>query len=231
MEKLYNNMLDDKRIRIVIGHYGSGKTEFSINYAVKLAQSGRKVALADLDIVNLYFRSREKKEILESEGIKVISSSIEASAVDIPAISPEVYGPFQDESYDYIVDVGGDHVGARALGRYYEYFREDQYDMFYILNANRPETETVDKAIEYFKRIEDNARAKITGIVNNTHMLKSTTIDDVLKGQKLALEVSNKLNIPIKYISTLENVAKDLPKDLEGKIFPIKLYMRENWML
>ncbi len=224
-------MIEDKRVRIIIGHYGSGKTEFSINYAVKLARNGRKVALADLDVVNLYFRSREKKELLKKEGIKVISSSIEASAVDIPAVSPEVYGPFQDESYDYIVDVGGDHVGARALGRYYKYLQEDKYDMFYVLNANRPETETVDKAIEYFKKIEDNARAKITGIVNNTHMLKSTTVEDVLKGQKLAQEVSNKLSIPIKYISTLENVAKELPKNMEGEIFPIKLYMRENWML
>ncbi len=224
-------MLKDKRVRIIIGHYGSGKTEFSINYAVKLARDGKKVALADLDIVNLYFRSREKKETLEKEGIKVISSSIEASAVDIPAVSPEVYGPFQDESYEYVVDVGGDHVGARALGRYHKYFKEGKYDMFYVLNANRPETETVDKAIEYFKKIEDNARANITGIVNNTHMLKSTTVDDVLKGQKLALEVSNKLSIPIKYISTLENIAKDLPRDMEGEIFPIKLYMRENWML
>src|SRR5699024_11134004 len=224
-------MIEDKRVRIIIGHYGSGKTEFSINYAVKLARNGRKVALADLDIVNLYFRSREKKELLKKEGIKVISSSIEASAVDIPAVSPEVYGPFQDESYDYIIDVGGDHVGARALGRYYKYLEEDKYDMFYALNANRPETETADKAIEYFKKIEDNARAKITGIVNNTHMLKSTTVEDVLKGQKLAQEVSNKLDIPIKYISTLENVAKELPKNMEGEIFPIKLYMRENWML
>jgi len=226
-----DSMIEDKRVRIIIGHYGSGKTEFSINYAVKLARNGRKVALADLDIVNLYFRSREKKELLKKEGIKVISSSIEASAVDIPAVSPEVYGPFQDESYDYIIDVGGDHVGARALGRYYKYLEEDKYDMFYVLNANRPETETADKAIEYFKKIEDNARAKITGIVNNTHMLKSTTVEDVLKGQKLAQEVSNKLDIPIKYISTLENVAKELPKNMEGEIFPIKLYMRENWML
>ena len=96
--------------------------------------------------------------------------------------------------------------------------------MFYVLNANRPETQTVDKAIEYLKRIEDNGRVKATGIVNNTHMLKSTSVDDVLRGQKLALEVSNKLAIPIKYIVALENVVKDLPEDMEGEIFPIKLY-------
>jgi cellulose biosynthesis protein BcsQ len=225
------NMLNDNRVRIITGHYGSGKTEFSVNYAVKLAKAGKKVALADLDIVNLYFRSREKKDILNDLGIRMISSSIEASAVDIPAVSAELYTPFQDESYQYVVDVGGNHVGARALGRFNQYLKEGKYDMFYVLNANRPETQTVDKAIEYLKRIEDNGRVKATGIVNNTHMLKSTSVDDVLRGQKLALEVSNKLAIPIKYIVALENVVKDLPEDMEGEIFPIKLYMREDWMV
>src|SRR5699024_12721288 len=128
-----------------------------------------------LDILNLYFRVKEKKELLKKEGINVISSSIEAAAVDIPAVSPEVYGPFQDESYDYIIDVGGDHVGARALGRYYKYLEEDKYDMFYVLNANRPETETADKAIEYFKKIEDKERTKKTSIVNKNKNLRRNT--------------------------------------------------------
>ena len=224
-------MLDDKRLRFVIGHYGSGKTEFSINYAVKLAKMGKKVALADLDVVNLYFRSREKAEVLEKLGIKVISSSIKASAVDIPAISAEIVAPMQDTSYEAVIDVGGDPAGARVLGRYEEYFIDGGYDMFFVLNANRPETQTVEKAIEYLRKIEDTARAKVTGIINNTHMLKSTTIEDVLKGQELAQRVSEKVDIPIKYISAIESVAKELPKDLQGEIFPMTLYMREEWMI
>jgi hypothetical protein len=224
-------MLDDKRIRIITGHYGSGKTEFSLNYAVKLAEAGKKVALVDLDVVNLYFRSREKQDYLESLGIRVISSSIHAPAVDVPAISAEVYSPLEDESYEGVFDIGGDSVGARTLGRYKEFLKEEDCDMFYVLNANRPETQTVDKAIEYLKNIEYTARIKVTGIINNTHMLKSTTIEDVLRGQELALEVSQRLDIPIKYISCLEDVAKELPKDLEGEIFPMKLFMREDWML
>lgn len=224
-------MLDDKRIRIITGHYGSGKTEFSLNYAVKLAEAGKKVALVDLDVVNLYFRSREKQDYLESLGIRVISSSIHAPAVDVPAISAEVYSPLEDESYEGVFDIGGDSVGARTLGRYKEFLEDGDCDMFYVLNANRPETQTVDKAIEYLKNIEYTARIKVTGIINNTHMLKSTTIEDVLRGQELALEVSQRLDIPIKYISCLEDVAKELPKDLEGEIFPMKLFMREDWML
>ncbi|MBE6082885.1 MAG: ATP-binding protein [Tissierellaceae bacterium] len=224
-------MLDDKRIRIVTGHYGSGKTEFSVNYAVELAKIKRKVALVDLDVINLYFRSREKSSLLENMGIKVISSSINAPAVDIPAISGEVYAPLEDESYDVVLDLGGDPAGARVLGRYEEFFVDGKYDMFYILNANRQETSTADKAIEYLKRIENMARIKVTALVNNTHMLKSTTVDDLLRGQKVALEVSEKLDIPIKYISVIKNVAALLPKDMKGEIFPMDLYMREEWMV
>lgn len=223
--------INDKRVRIIVGHYGSGKTEFSVNYAVKLAEMNKKVALADLDVINLYFRSREKAEELEKLGIKVIGGSIKAPAVDVPAISAEVYGPIQDKSYEAVLDVGGDPAGARTLGRYYEYLAEDQYDMFLVLNANRPETQTVQKSLEYMKMIEATSRLKVTGIVNNTHMLKSTTVEDVLHGQKLAEKVAEKADIPIKYVVALENVASQLPPNLNGEIFPIKLYMREEWMV
>ncbi|MBU5425761.1 ATP-binding protein [Tissierella pigra] len=222
---------NDKRIRVIIGHYGSGKSEFSVNYAVKLAQMGKKVALADLDIVNMYFRSREKALEMEGVGIKVIGSQINAPAIEVPSISAEVYTPLQDESYNLILDVGGDQVGARALGRYVEYFEEGKYDMFFVLNANRPETQTVDKVLEYMTKIQDVSRAKITGIINNTHLLKSTTYEDVLRGQQLALEVQERTGIKLKYISVLEEVIPSLPNNLEGEIFPIKLFMRDEWML
>ena len=225
------NILNDNRIRIVIGHYGSGKSEFSVNYAMKLAELGRKVAIADIDVVNMYFRSREKREQLEEMGIKVIGSGIDTPAIEVPSISAEVYTPLQDESYDAILDVGGDPVGARALGRYVDYFQEGKYDCFFVINANRAETQTVEKVIEYIVKIQDVARIKVTGLINNTHLLKETSVDDILRGQKLALEVEKETGIELKYVSVLESVAPDLPKDLKGEIFPIKLTMRDEWML
>lgn len=224
------NMNKDKRIRIIIGHYGSGKTEFSLNYALKLNELGKKVAIADLDVVNLYFRSREKASLLEEKGIKIIGASIKGNALDLPAISGEVLTPLQDKSYDTILDVGGDPAGARALGRYHEYFVAGQYDMFFVLNTNRPETGTVQKALEFIRQIEDTSRAKVTGIINNTHFLKSTTIEDVLKGYELSLELSELTSIPLKYNVVLEELAPLLPNNLIGELFPIKLYMREEWM-
>lgn len=225
------NILNDKRIRIVIGHYGSGKSEFSVNYAMKLAELGRKAAIADIDVVNMYFRSREKRKQLEEMGIKVIGSGIDTPAIEVPSISAEVYTPLQDESYDVVLDVGGDPVGARALGRYVDYFEEGNYDCFFVLNANRAETQTVEKVIEYIVKIQDVARIKVTGLINNTHLLKETSVDDILRGQKLALEVEKETGIELKYVSVLESVAPDLPKDLKGEIFPIKLTMRDEWML
>lgn len=224
-------MLNDNRIRIIVGHYGSGKTEFAVNYAVKLSELGKKVVLADLDVVNPYFRSREKTDDLEKLGIKVIGSSIKGSAVDVPSVSAEVYGPLQDESVEAILDVGGDPAGARALGRYHSFFEKGKYDMLFVINANRPETQTLENVEKYIRDIERASRAKITGLINNTHLLKSTTLEDVISGQKLVEEVSDALNIPVKYVAALEHVAKDLPQDIKGQIFPINLFMREDWML
>jgi len=224
-------MLNDKRIRIITGHYGSGKTEFAVNYSVKLAKEGKEVVLADLDVVNPYFRSREKTKELATLGVKVIGSSIRGNAADVPAISAEINAPLQNESVEAILDVGGDPVGARALGRYVNYFKQGLYDMFFVINANRPETQTVEKTIEYLREIERISRAKVTGLINNTHLLKDTTAETVLEGQKLVDAVSEATGIPVKYVAILENRAEDLPKNINGEIFPIELFMREDWMI
>ena len=221
----------DKRIRIMIGHYGSGKSEFAMNYVVKLRDEvDGKVALSDLDIVNVYFRTREKKNFLKSLNILPIYSSIDAPTLDLPAISAEIATPINDKLYNYVMDVGGDNVGARVIGRFNHLLNEGDYDMFCIVNGNREQTQTANQVINHIKSIEKASGLKVTGLVNNTHLIKLTTVEDILKGQELVTEVSRLCNIPIRYVACLESIVDELPKDLEGEIFPIKLYMRENWM-
>ncbi|OPL07439.1 MAG: ATP-binding protein [delta proteobacterium ML8_F1] len=223
--------MNDRRIRIIIGHYGSGKTEFSVNYALKLAEMGFKVALSDLDIVNPYFRSREKAAFLEGKGIRVISSSLGHNfSLDLPAISSEIVGPIQDPDSQVILDVGGNSVGAKVLAKFYEEIIDKEYDMLCVVNTNRAETQTVEGIMYHVRAIEAVSQLKVTGLINNTHLLRETTLETVLEAQEIIKEASQKLSIPIKYISTIESVAKMLPEGLEGEIFPITMYMRDVWM-
>ena len=223
-------MLEDKRIRIITGHYGSGKTEFAVNYAIKLAQLGRKTAIGDLDIVNPYFRSREKKDFMERLGIRVVAPAGKLINADVPALPAEIYTLLQDESYDVVLDVGGDAVGARTLGRYFDYLKGGGYDMFIVINANRPNTQECETVVRYIEEIEMSARIPATGLINNTHMLRRTTVEDILKGQRVAEKVSRQKNLPVKYISAIEKIAEQIPEGLTGEIFPVKMYMRPEWL-
>ena len=222
----------DKRIRIITGHYGSGKSEVAVNYVVQLRKETEdKVALADLDVVNVYFRSRERKEEMKAMGIHPIDSSVDAPSLDLPAVSAEVTTPMNDKSYQYVIDLGGDKVGARVIARFRGSIPDDEYDLFFVVNANRERTQTAEEVMEYIDEIEAASQLKVTGLINNTHMLKATTVEDVLKGQGVSREVSKARNIPIKYVACLREVANQLPEGLEGEILPIDLYMRDDWMM
>jgi energy-coupling factor transporter ATP-binding protein EcfA2 len=223
--------MHDKRLVIIIGRYGSGKTEFAVNYAVKMKELYENVSIADLDIVNPYFRSREKREFFESIGVKVYDSSIRNTSIDIPALPAELTGVILNQNVKSIIDVGGDPVGARVLARYAEQIKNVEYDMFYVINGNRPETSTVEDVLKYLKLIEATSRLKITGLINNTHLLKETTAEDVEFGHELTKKISWETDIPIRYEAVMKETA-DKIKNLEiiEKLFPINLYMREEWM-
>lgn len=223
--------INDKRIRIIIGHYGSGKTEFSVNYAMKLKQAtDSKVAIADLDIVNVYFRSREKQVMLEEQGIKVIASSIAGNALDLPAVAADIITPLEDKSYEYVIDVGGDSVGARVLGRFKNYIEDGDYDMFMVVNANREQTMDLEGIKRHKETIEATSRLKVTGFINNTHLIRETTLEDVLKGDKLLKEASKELGIPIRYVSAMSHIASQIPDEVSGEILALDLIMRDQWM-
>lgn len=224
-------IINDKRIRIITGHYGSGKTEFAINYVMRLRElTNKNIAVADLDVVNAYFRIREKKKELENANILTIDSSIDAPNLDLPALSAQIMTQINDKSYEYVMDVGGDNVGARVVGRFSDIIEKEEYDMLFVVNANREKTQTPDQVIQYIKSIENSSKLKITGLINNTHLIRDTRVEDILKGEKVVKKVSEDLCIPVKYTSCLENLVCELPKNIEGEIIPIKLHMREDWM-
>jgi hypothetical protein len=222
-------MFNEKRIRIITGHYGSGKTEFAVNYVLGLAAAGHKTAIVDLDIVNPYFRSRQMEPLFNEKGIRVISSSIKGLAGDLPALSPEVNTVFHDKSYQAVLDVGGDKVGATALGRYHEPLDREPYDMLFVLNANRSLTHDLNGAIRYIREIETGSRQRVTALVNNTHLCGETTIEDIMRGQRLCEQVSEALELPIKYIVAQRELVSQLPQSLKGEVFPIDIYMKKPW--
>ncbi len=217
-----------KRIQIITGHYGSGKTEFAVNLALKLASEGQKTALADLDIVNPYFRSYEQAKRLEEAGVKVIVTSC-GGVADIPALNPAVLSIFQDRSYRGVLDIGGDPIGARVLARFAPQLEKEEFDLLFVLNANRPETGTAEKALDYLRAIEYECKQKVTGIVNNTHLCTQTTPEEILKGKVLAQELSALTGLPIVCHGVHRRFVPALQGQLSEPLLPMELYMRKPW--
>ncbi len=223
---------DDKRIRIITGHYGSGKTEFAVNYVRRLRESAAgKVAIADLDIVNVYFRSREKKAELEQLGIQVIASNLDTAAADLPAVSGAMTMPVTNKEYQYVVDLGGNDVGTLVLGRIKPILDHAETDFFMVVNAYRPNTSTPEGVIEQMQYLEYGAGLKVTGFINNTNLVRETTAECLLHGDEVLKEVTKRTGVPVKYVSYVKEVmTEEIPKGLSGELFPMEFNMRKTWM-
>nr|WP_294681243.1 ATP-binding protein [uncultured Anaerotignum sp.] len=223
---------DDKRIRIITGHYGSGKTEFAVNYVHKLRESVEgKVAIADLDIVNVYFRSREKKEELEERGIQVIASNLDTAVADVPAVSGAMTMPVINKEYQYVVDLGGNDVGTLVLGRIKPVLDHAETDFFMVVNAYRPNTSTPEGIIEQMENLEYAAGLKVTGFINNTNLVRETTAECLLHGDEVLKEVTKRTGVPVKYVSYVKEVmTEEIPEGLSGELFPMEFNMRKTWM-
>ncbi|MEG0291805.1 MAG: ATP-binding protein [Anaerovoracaceae bacterium] len=226
-----------KRVTLITGHYGSGKTEFSMNLTVDLKKKHDKVAILDLDIANPYFRSRERQKMLEDLGISIQFNSFGYDITeDLPALSATIKTPLENKEYMAVVDVGGDDSGARVLNQFGKYFTKDDSEMLAVINANRPETDNVEGAIMHIRSIEIETGIKMDGIINNTHMLKETTPQDIIKGYRLCQEVSKELDLPIVWNTCRETLLDELNEELQKEgiqdmiIYPIKLYMRPSWL-
>ncbi len=225
----------DKRVRVITGHYGSGKTEFAVNYAVALAQAADKVALCDLDIVNPYFRSREQEEMLRKQGVEVLYSSLKGASIDIPALSAQVTGPLIDQSYDYVMDLGGNDVGVIALNRFQNFINWDEAELFLTVNVFRPDTCTPEGVMAQMAQIERAAGAKITGLINNSNLVRETTWDCLVEGDRILREVTAATGVPVRYISYVKELCRDedvaaTSGNMKGELFPMTYFMREAWM-
>jgi len=217
-----------KRISLLCGHYGSGKTNLAVNMALDLKQSfpKRRVAIADLDIVNPYFRTKDSRDDLENAGIRLICSDFANTNLDAPALPSDMYAVADDKELSCIIDVGGDDSGAVALGRLSMAIREENdYDMFLVINKFRPLTPDAASIDEVRRDIEKACSLKFTAVINNSNLAAETSTEDILSSLDFAREVSSLTGLPI--AATSADIA--LYKELTGKIpnlFPLKLQKR-----
>ncbi|MBQ0084579.1 MAG: hypothetical protein KBS52_07475 [Clostridiales bacterium] len=212
-----------KRLTLLCGHYGSGKTNVAVNMALDLKKQREKVTLADLDIVNPYFRAKDSSDILKKNGIELICSPFANSNVDFPALPQELYAITDDRSRSAVLDIGGDERGALALGRIAPAINEENdYEMYMVVNFYRPLTRDAKSVKEVLDEIEFACKIKFTGIINNSNLGPETTPETVLKSLDFAKSVSEISGLD----TVLTTVESSLYNKLEGKIpdlFPINL--------
>ena len=216
-------LTNNKRITILCGHYGTGKTNVAVNLALAMAEAGEKTTVADLDIVNPYFRTLDSAADFDAAGIRLICSRFANSNVDIPSLPPDLYAITDDKSHRVVVDVGGDDSGAMVLGRLAPAITaEDSYEMYLVVNRYRPLTPDVPSTVEVMREIEAASHLKFTGIVNNSNLGAETTADDVLVSMDYAEELAKAANLPL--VAT--TVDRRIYNEIKGKIpdlFPLKL--------
>jgi len=222
-------LMFDKRITIFTGHFGSGKTEVAVNYVFQLAKAGRKTAIVDLDIVNPFFRTTDAKKVLEEKGIRVITPVYANTNVDVPSLPAEINSIFEDRSYQVVLDVGGDDLGARVLSRYNEDIIAEDYIHYFVINTRRPMTKTVEEIVEMINEIQTSARLKVDSLVNNANLLGANTPEIIAEASAIIGEVSSKLSIPVGFISGMEEVLHNYIGEHEIERLYLEKFIKLPW--
>ena len=214
--------MEHKRLTLFAGHYGSGKTNIAVNYALHLAKEGKQVVIADLDIVNPYFRTKDSAAVLENAGVTLISPQFANTNVDLPALPAETYRLVQDKSIYGVMDIGGDDRGAYALGRYVDAIKaENNYRMVFVANCYRPLTPTAEEALEVMREIETACGLKFTDIINNSNLGPETTAETVLESLDYIQKLSQLSGLPVFAHTAEEAVAPQLTGI--DNVFPLHL--------
>lgn len=224
-----------RRILVVAGHYGSGKTELSVSLAMELAalksRPYPRLALVDLDVANPYFRSRERRDMLEGKGVKVYADAFGSEmTAELPALTAALRAPLEDASCQTIVDLGGNDAGARVLKQFSKYFQDEAHALWAVVNFCRYETGTLSEAQAHVLAIEEELHLTVTGLVNNTHLLRETTPDIIREGHKMAAELAERMGKPLLFTCYPAGIIA--PETLEGvcPLRPLGLYMRPAYL-
>lgn len=225
----------EPQIYIFTGHYGSGKTETAVNFAVHLKKLApeRKVAIADMDIVNPFFRTADAALPLEKMGIRVELPLYARSNVDVPALTPQMEYLMGEKDIDLVLDIGGDDVGAKAVGRYAETIQKRKYNLFFVFNKNRPFTKDLPSALKIFYEIQESCRIPFTGLINNTHLLQYTDINTLASGLPLAYEISKATGVPMAFNSAFRKILCEASSEelatFSQPILPMEEYISLLW--
>lgn len=220
-------MADFGKIIIICGHYGCGKTNFALNLASDISSRGERVTIADMDIVNPYFRSSDYPEFISERGIELIAPNFAHSNLDLPSLPARMASVFESES-TVIIDVGGDDDGSTALGRFNRQAAASDYRMLYVVNRYRDPENDPSSAVRLLREIETASRLKATGIVSNAHLCEETTAQNVLEGAEYARRVSQEAGLPLLAVTA----ERRLMGQLEGKVenlYPIDIIVKKPW--
>ena len=218
--------MSSQRVFVILEPYGSGKTEVAVNLAGMLARTGRHTALADMDIVNPYFRSREKEVIFKAAGIRLIAPDRATWAADLPAVSPEIFSVIQDDSLTGVLDVGGDK-GSVVLAAFSEALRRLGPAVWYVINQTRLGAQSPQAALEQLRLTETRARLPVTALINNTHLLGETTSGIIMAGAEYSRKLSSLSGLPLIFHGIEESLASAI--QLPEPIFPLTLLMKRPW--
>lgn len=223
-------ILLNSKIVIFTGSFGSGKTEIAINQSINALKRNENVVLADLDIVNPYFRSRDVKEKLERIGIEVIAPEGKMIFADLPVISPEVKGKIEGNNYSLFIDLGGDEIGAKSISSFYPILENIEYEMTMVINPYRPFTKDIEEIYKLFHEIELSSRLKIKSLISNPHLEDQTDLNLIAKGHNIVKEFSELLKIPIIFLTIEESIYKKIGKpSFKENVLTITRFMSLPW--